>query len=437
MKKNIIKVLLAAVVTTGVLTGCGAKTENQDTGKTDKGTETAKEEVLEFYHGYFHDENEWPAAKVMRDIYDEFAALHADGPVTFKATPVENVMDIMNNKVASGAFPDLIDVAGNQVSLAAITQDLVLDMKPYIDSEGIQEAVGLNYSQNDINGKIYTVHDQLLTLGYWYNETALTGAGATTPDKWVSWDDFKTAMNTVREGAADGNYAYGSGQGSIRCFNALLGSSEDGRSMINTELNVDTINSEEFGLAFKTIAKLDQENGSQNSGDSANDFSADFTDGKSSVFFNGVWAAGGFAENKQIKPAVFPGNVALSSAGGGITIANGMSEEKTKLALEFVKYMTSDEVQKKIFLDVSANPCNSTLDIKGLAKESGNEVAMLLAEACTVANDADIIVKTIDAAWGTDVQTAISNKLIECSVSGTDIDGKLVELQGELTALIS
>ena len=40
------------------------------------------------------------------------------------------------------------------------------------------------------------------------------------------------------------------------------------------------------------------------------------------------------------------------------------------------------------------------------------------------------------AVWGADVNTAIINKLIECSVEGTDIDAKLAELQSELIALI-
>ena len=52
----------------------------------------------------------------------------------------------------------------------------------------------------------------------------------------------------------------------------------------------------------------------------------------------------------SIEPALFPGNVAIASAGGGLAVANNMSEEKTELALEFIKYMTSKEVQEKILL---------------------------------------------------------------------------------------
>ena len=54
---------------TTALAGCGDSKEAKGTAKEKK--ENA-EAVLEFYHGYYHEESEWPAAKVMRDIYEEF-----------------------------------------------------------------------------------------------------------------------------------------------------------------------------------------------------------------------------------------------------------------------------------------------------------------------------------------------------------------------------
>ncbi|CVY21674.1 bacterial extracellular solute-binding protein [Streptococcus pneumoniae] len=43
----------------------------------------------------------------MRDLYDKFAEEHKDSSVEFKPTPVNgDLKDIMNNKVASGEFPD-------------------------------------------------------------------------------------------------------------------------------------------------------------------------------------------------------------------------------------------------------------------------------------------------------------------------------------------
>ena len=64
--------------------------------------------------------------------------------------------------------------------------------------------------------------------------------------------------------------------------------------------------------------------------------------------------------------------------------------------MEFVKYMTSDEVQTKIFKEVGANPCTTTLDLNKLA-EGSDEKTELLAEACSKANDAEYVVATLDS----------------------------------------
>lgn len=119
-------------------------------------------------------------------------------------------------------------------------------------------------------------------------------------------------------------------------------------------LTVEGIESNAFAEALKLVMTEVQANGSANAGGDANTYSADFSADKSGVFFNGVWAAGGLKDNKNLKPGLYAGQVAISSAGGGLTISSKLSEAEEKLALEFVKYMTSDEVQKTIFEKVGA-----------------------------------------------------------------------------------
>ena len=252
-KKRIISLILATTMAaTVVVSGCGKSGDSEKTDDGKKKTEASDDKVLEFYHGYYQDASEWAPAQVMRDIYDEFAKEHADGEVEFKAIPTEDIDSVVENKVAGGSYPDMVDLAGRSVSLAAISQDLLLDMKPYIDEEGIKDNVGINYTQNDVDGKIYTVHDQLLTLGYWYNDKVLKDAGATTPDTWKNWSDFEGAMEKVRSAGGD-VYAYGAGQGSTRCFNAILGMSENGRKIVGEPLTEEAIESKEFEEAFNIM----------------------------------------------------------------------------------------------------------------------------------------------------------------------------------------
>lgn len=460
MRKKIVSVLLTAALGVSVLAGCGGSNgnstnsstnssestttnsesddgSNSETEETEQQASSGDEMVLEFYHGYFHEESEWPAAKAMRDIYDAFAQEHADGDVIFKPIAVENRDDIVSAQVAGGAFPDIVDVGGNGVPYAAISQNLVYDLKPYIDENKLQDAVGLNYTQHDVDGHIYAVHDQIESRGLWYNAAIFEKAGVTS-DAFKDWDMFGEAMTKI-SGLGGDSYGYIAGQGSGNIVNTIMASTENGKKMIESELTEDIINSDEFANAFKTTAKLDQANGSEHTTDDNGNLMAEFNvNGKAGVLFNGVWNASGIDASlvDSIEPGLFPGNISISSAGGGLAVANNMSEEKTKLALEFVKYMTSKEVQEKIFTEVQANPCNTTIDLNALAEKSGNAATMKLAEACSLVNSADIIVIDMNYTWGSDVNKAIINALMECAVSGTDIDARFETLKKELVALI-
>ena len=281
MKKRWISAFMTAVLGVTMLAGVSVS--------------AAEEEVLEFYHGYYHDESEWPAAKVMRDLYDEFAAAHADGDVTFKPIAVENRDEIVSAQVAGGSFPDLVD-CGIAVSQAAISQELVLDLKPYIDENNLQDAVGLNYTQNDIDGKIYSVHDQIESRGIWYNAKLLEAAGVAAEDL-ATWDGFTKAMESIR-GLDDGSYGYIAGQGSMFMMNAILASTEEGKAILEAEFTPETVESPVFAEAFKTVAALDQANGSEHTTEDNGNMMDDFNkNGKAGVLFNGVWNASGIGED--------------------------------------------------------------------------------------------------------------------------------------------
>ena len=425
MKKKMVSVLLAAAMGTTALVGFGT-------------TAYADDDVLEFYHGYYQDESEWAAAQVMRDIYDEFAKEHADGSVTFKPIAVENRDDIVSAQVAGGSFPDLVDVGGGGVPQAALSQDLVYDLKPYIDENGLQDAVGLNYTQHDMDGHIYAVHDQIESRGLWYNSDIFEKAGI-TEEAFADWDSFGEAMEKIR--ALDEDvYGYIAGQGSSYIVNTVMASTDAGKKMLESELTEDTINSEEFAAAFKTAANLDQANGSEHTTDDNGNLMAEFnTNGKAGVLFNGVWNASGIDAGlaDKIESQIFPGNVSVVTAGSGHSISANLSEAETELALEFLAYMVSPEVQAKIFTGVQANPCNTTLDLKALAEESGDTITQKLAEACTQVNSAETVVTDLNYVWGSDVGSAIINALMESAVEGTDIDARFEQLKQELTALVA
>ncbi|KXB41385.1 ABC transporter substrate-binding protein [Amygdalobacter nucleatus] len=441
MKKSL-RIVAGSLVLALGLTACQVK-KTEPSGKAanektvqETANASSEKEVLEFYHGYHHAEKEWPVAKVMRDLYEKFAEQHKGENVEFKPIPVSgDLKDIMKNKVASGEFPDVIDLAGNAVSLAAINQGLVVDLKPFIDENKLEKNAGINYEQNLKDGKIYTVHEQLFTMGLWYNKDIFAKANAKTPDQWATWEDFTAAMATVRK--VNGIYAFGAGEPSIRLFNTLLGVTEEGRKLLAEPLTKEGIESKAFADTLKAVMTEMQANGSKNAGGDANAYSKDFEEGKSAVFFNGVWAAGGMSKNPSLQPGIYPCGVAISSSGGGITISNKMSDAKKKLALEFLRYMISDEVQKVIFEKVGANPSNQNINVKELAEKSSDATTKILGQAIAQVKEAKIVVPTVSDVWGGDVHSAIINALTESAAENVNIEQKVADTQNVLKSIIA
>ncbi|MBZ4299344.1 carbohydrate ABC transporter substrate-binding protein, partial [Streptococcus pneumoniae] len=104
----------------------------------------------------------------------------------------------------------------------------------------------------------------------------------------------------------DGVYAFGAGEPSIRLFNTVLGTTENGRKLLDKPLTKEGIESKEFADALKMVMKEIQANGSKNAGGDANAYSKDFQEGKSAVFFNGVWASGEMSKNPSLAPGIYP-----------------------------------------------------------------------------------------------------------------------------------
>lgn len=171
----------------------------------------------------------------------------------------------------------------------------------------------MNYSQNEVDGSIYTVHEQLFTMGLWYNDAIFDEANASKPEEWNDWETFQQAMSDVRE--LDGVYAFGAGEPAIRLLNTALAETDEGRQLLSEPLTNEGIESQSFTNALKTVMELVKENGSEYAGGNADEYSGDFLQEKSSVFFNGVWASGSMAENPSFRPGLYPGNVAITSSG--------------------------------------------------------------------------------------------------------------------------
>ena len=198
-KKKLISLLLAATcIGSMALTGCGEKEKG--------GGKEADNELptVTFTHGYYQDETEWAPAAEMRKIYEEFAEMHKDEfnfVIKADQSGAEGIYNTALNDLSAGEFYDIADFGGWDITDAAASADMIMDLKPYLDKdEDLKAGVGVCYDQNlTEDGKIYTVREQIEGVGFWYNQALFDKAGATTPDKWTSWADFDEAVDKLSD----------------------------------------------------------------------------------------------------------------------------------------------------------------------------------------------------------------------------------------------
>lgn len=431
--KKALALLLSGTMAATALAGCGAGASSSTAASTDSTaassatTEaTGEKPTITFYHGYFQDEATWAPASEMRKLYDEFAELHKD-EYTFKAVALDTgnqgVYDKCIQEISAGTFPDIVDAGGMNIVPAASEAGFALDLKPYIDEDAdFKAGVGVNYEQNLVDGKIYTVRDQLETIGFWYNEDLFNKAGADTPDKWQSWDDFNTAVDKLIA-SPDVETPFSMNQDwptTILLSGYLLGS-EGGRafgSSVPTDFNNDAFKGALDFLGTNVLGKVDAAHFTAADSEA---YREDFFAGKAAMLFNGVWESGSFAggdlaiDPSVIKPAVFPTQeagktAAIVSASTGYVVNAQLDDVKKQACVDFVKFMTSKETAATIFEKVQAMPASSTIDYDAYINGDYDVTVKSLAEACKLALAADYKLPTAGSVWGEDISSAISSK---------------------------
>ena len=116
------------------------------------------------------------------------------------------------------------------------------------------------------------------------------------------------------------------------------------------------------------------------------------------MLFNGVWDAGGsvdcMAGAENIKPANFPTNesgkrASLMSGGTGFVVSNGLTEAQTAACIEFIKYMTSEEIANKIISYGIGMAPSTKVNYMSLIDKVDAPEAKLLVSACQLCMEAD------------------------------------------------
>ena len=191
----------------------------------------------------------------------------------------------------------------------------------------------------------------------------------------------------------------------------------------------------------KVLQKIDSANFGPG-GDDDEQYRNDFFDGKTAMLFNGVWDAGGSVDcaagAENIKPANFPTNESgkrdsLMSGGTGFVVSNSLTDAQTAACIEFIKYMTSEEIANKIIAFGIGMAPNTNVDYTTLMDSVDAPEAKLLVSACQLCMAADYQALGLGNEFG-DFEGEIQSKYAGLKDGSKTVDDVVKDLDAVIAA---
>ena len=401
------KILLLSAAA-AVLVGCGRQEEPE-------GTE------LTFIHGWG---GTVKTHSTMQEIYRAFDEENPDIVLNYQPSSDSYIaVEQANNMLAIDKMPDIVSTNGQSYYVQnAVKRGMALDLLPYIEADeafirSIHPSVLETWTEE--NGGLYTVPDALEVMGYWYNAGYFREAGivdekgnARPPQTWEEFREAfakldawgKDRVNEPGEGRVD-TCALENVQVAENLFLAVLaGKGPEGLQMAGAL--PDTFDTPVFRDAVREFSWIFSHSVSAESLDDAREY---FREGRTAVYFNGIWECEEFkgcAAEADIAYANYPTesgeSLSYISPSSGYVLFDSYDEKKKEASIRFLKYMLSEEVQLKLALETGQAPSNPNVDLAVIREEYP-----LLGNALEQAHAADIQIKTITSVWNSGVMETI------------------------------
>ena len=394
-------VLCAGVLLMGA-TGCGDDDSSEESGTT---TIT-----------WWHNSNNEPGKGYYEQVAKDFEADHPGVKIEISAMAHEDMVDKLDAAFQSGDIPDIYMERGGGELADHVEAGMVRDLSD--DAADEISKIGGSVAGWQIDGKTYALPFSLGVVGFWYNkdlfqQAGITEAPTTMDDLYADIATLEAAgITPVSVGAGDkwpaAHYWY---------YTSLRSCSEDVLKDAVTSLDFsdpcfveagdvleDLLATEPFNPGFLTTKA--QEGATSASGLLAT--------GKVAMELQGHWEPGvmqGLTDDGKGLgdqtgwfpfPAVDGGQGDPTDALGGGD-AWGVSAEAPDEAVEFVKYLLSDEVQQGFAENDMGLPTNPA------AGSSVKDPA--LAELLKVRDEAPYVQLYFDTAFGTSVGGAMNDEI--------------------------
>lgn len=344
----------------------------------------------------------------MRQIYKDFEKEHPEIKLNLMSMTSSNeVIEKTKNMLSVGEVPDLIFTGGygkDSVYQFMEEKNKAVDLMPYLEEDpDFAECVApesISYWQRE--GKLYTVSDVLLLGGgYWYNADLFAEAGIQQIPK--TWEEFLKVCEKIQDWSqAEGKQVIPvqiTKENSAYLADALfLDISKETRDAMENHSIV--LKKKELFSVLETMKQVAQYGNSTGQNYGYRDEGSMFNSGNAAMYINGVWAGKLIDEKVNAQYAPFPGKdgstIASSSVCVGYIVGNTENQQTIDASVEFLKYMLSEKVQKKILLETGQMPSSPQIQL-----DAYKEQISRMCHAVEAIRGADRMIEVPDNLWMT------------------------------------
>ncbi|MBA2952648.1 extracellular solute-binding protein [Nocardioides sp. MAH-18] len=395
-----------AAICAGVLTlaACG--------GDDDSSDESGGETTITWWHN----SNNEPGKGYYEQVAKDFEADHEGVKIEIQAMAHEDMVDKLAAAFQSGDIPDVYMERGGGELADHVEAGMVKDISDSASEE--IDKIGGSVAGWQVDGQTYALPFSLGVVGFWYNTDLFEQAGITEPPTTLA--EFNDAVDKLKDagiepvsvGAGDGwpaaHYWY---------YTALRQCSQDTLTTALTDMDFSDPCFVKAGETVEEILDMDPFNKgflATKAQEGATSASGLLATGKVAMEMQGHWEPGvmqGLTDDGKglgDKTGWFPFPAVDGGAGDPAAALGGgdawaVSEEAPDEAVEFVKYLLSDDVQTGFAENDMGLPTN--------AAASGSVKDPALAGLLEFRDQAPFVQLYFDTALGESVGGALNSEI--------------------------
>lgn len=365
---------------------------------------------------------------IMRRIYEDFEKKNPDIHINLLSMPSsQEAIYKANDMLAVGEIPDIIFTGGigrDTMYRFMVDKGYAVDFTPYLEqdqefAEDVAPQIRRYWETEE--GKLYTISDVLLySGGYWYNEDIFRAAGI--EEIPADWEAFMEACEKITEWAQEKEQEVTpiqlNGENSLYLTDILLLDAGDRSWQAVTGHRMEIIQPE-FSVVLDKLKAVHEYSGRTPGDYGYRDVMRLFNEGKAAMYLNGVWAGSMINEDIPARYAPLPtvkgATASCISACLGYVVGDTGDEEKTKASVRFVKYMVSDEIQRRILEETGQVPSNPNvkLEKESLSHYPEEDFMSRYLQAAEAVREADIILEVPDNIWDSARSAIYKSRIME------------------------